>query len=118
MTDYLAFAAEALLLTLAVELAVAWLLGLRSRTQLLSIVLINVVTNPLLNYLLLVNGYFHLVVQTRALTVCLEAGVVLAEWALLVWALRLKTTKMLALSVVMNASSYFAGLLILARLPR
>ncbi len=112
MIEYLTFSAEALLITLAVELAVAWLLRLRSRTQLLSIALINLVTNPLLNYLLLVNGHFHLIAQARVLTVCLEAGVVLGEWALLAWALRLKPTRMLALSLVMNASSYLAGLLI------
>ncbi len=112
MTEYLRFAAEALLLTLAVELAIAWLLGLRGRDQLLSIALINLVTNPLLNYLLLVNGHFHVFTQAKLLTVCLEAGVVLAEWSLLVWALRLRSARMLALSLAMNASSYFAGLLI------
>jgi hypothetical protein len=112
MIDYLKFSAVALILTIIIESGIAWLFGLRSRRELLTIVLINVITNPLLNYLLAVNSYFHLISQTTALLLCLEITVVLVEWQLLVWVLRMNSKKMLLLSFVMNACSCGAGLLI------
>ena len=77
-----------------------------------TVMLINVITNPLLNYIIMVNGYFHLVSQTNAMMLCLEVGIVFVEWRLLVWVLRRGAIKMLVLSVVMNASSFLAGLLL------
>jgi hypothetical protein len=112
MIDYLKFSLEALLLTIAIEVIVALLFGLRSKQELWTVVLINVITNPLLNYLITVNGYFHLISQTTILILCLEVAVVLVEWRLLVWVLRQSTKKMLRLSFVMNTCSYLAGLLI------
>jgi hypothetical protein len=112
MIDYLKFSLEALLLTIAIEVIVALLFGLRSKQELWTVVLINVITNPLLNYLITVNGYFHLISQTTILILCLEVAVVLVEWRLLVWVLRQSTKKMLLLSFVMNTCSYLAGLLI------
>jgi len=112
MIDYLKFSLEALLLTIAIEVIVALLFGLRSKQELWTVVLINVITNPLLNYLITVNGYFHLISQTTILILCLEVAVVLVEWRLLVWVLRQSTKKTLLLSFVMNTCSYLAGLLI------
>ena len=112
MIEFLTSSAEALILTIAVELTVAWLFGLRSKKELLTIVLVNVITNPLLNYLLMVNSHFRLISQTKVLMLFLEAGIVIVEWRLLVWALAQKANKMLALSAVMNASSFIAGLLL------
>ena len=112
MIDYLRWSAEALILTIVIEVIIAWLFGLRSKRELLTVLLINVITNPLLNYLITVNGYFHLVSRTNLLILCLEVVVVLVEWRLLVWVLRQKVKKMLVLSVAMNAASYLAGLLI------
>ena len=112
MIDYLKFSLEALLLTIVIEVVVAWLFGLRSKRELWTVVLINVITNPLLNYLIAVNGYFHLISQTTILILCLEVAVVLVEWRLLVWVLGQNSRKMLLLSFVMNACSYLAGLLI------
>jgi hypothetical protein len=112
MFDFLRLFAIALFLTLAVEIGIAWLFRLRSKTELLTIGLINVITNPLLNYLILVNGYFHLVPQNFALVLLLESGVVIAEWRLLLWVLHRKAPRMLALALIMNACSYLAGLLV------
>ena len=112
MIEYLKFSAEALLLTIVIEGIIAWLFGLRSNREILTVLLINVITNPLLNYLIAVNGYFHLISQITVLILCLEMSVVLVEWRLLVWVLRQNAKKMLMLSFVMNACSYLAGLLI------
>jgi hypothetical protein len=113
MIDFLRLSAAALVITVLMELGVALLFGLRCKTELWGIVLINVVTNPLLNYFLAVNGYLHLFSHQGVLVLCLEVAVVLAEWRLLLWVLRQGATKMLALAVSMNACSYLAGLLLL-----
>jgi hypothetical protein len=112
MIDYLRLSAEALILTVVIEVIAAWLFGLRSKQELWTVLLINVITNPLLNYLIAVNGYFHMISQTKMLILCLEVVAVLVEWRLLVWVLRQGNKKMLVLSFVMNVASYFAGLLI------
>lgn len=112
MIDYLRSSAEALILTIAIEVSLAWLFRLRGKVELGTVILINVITNPLLNYIIMVNGYFHLVSQTNALILCLEAGIVFVEWRLLVYVIRKGVIKMLVLSVVMNASSFLAGLLL------
>ena len=113
MIDYLRLLGEALVLTVAIEVVIAWLFGLRQKRELFAFVLINVITNPLLNYLILINGYFHLVSRTDILIWCLEGVVVIAEWRLLIYALRQRQLKMGLLAVVMNGVSYAAGLLIL-----
>ncbi len=113
MIDYLRLGAEALILTIVIEVIVAWLFGLRNKTELLTLILVNVITNPLFNYFFMVNGRFHLISQVNVLTLCLEVGVVLAEWRLLVYVLRRGAKQMLALSAAMNATSFLAGFLIL-----
>jgi hypothetical protein len=47
MIDYLRLSAEALILTVVIEVGIAWLFGLRSKRELLTVLLINVITNPL-----------------------------------------------------------------------
>ena len=95
----------------------AALLGLRSRTALLAVALVNLVTNPLLTYALLVAA--HLAGwgtrATAGYVVALIVGellVVLAEWRLLLWALGGSPLRMLKVSVAINAASALAGILV------
>jgi hypothetical protein len=113
MLDFLRLSAAALVITVVVELGVAWFFGLRTKTELWGIVLINVVTNPLLNYLLAVNGYLHLFSHRAGLVLGLEVAVVFTEWRLLTWVFHRGVGKMLALAVSMNACSYLVGLVLL-----
>jgi hypothetical protein len=103
----------ALVLTILIEAGVAWLFGLRKKRELTVIILVNVITNPLLNYLVLVNAFFHYFIQPQILSGVLEVLVVLAEWRILVWALSRGAGKMLLLSLVMNAFSFLAGLFVI-----
>jgi hypothetical protein len=100
----------ALILTILIEVGVARLFGLKEKKELLTVVLVNVITNPLLNYLILVNAYFHLIGQSQILILIIEALVVLVEWRILVWALSQRAKKMFLLSLVMNACSFLVGL--------
>ncbi len=102
----------ALALTMIIEVAVAFLLGYRDRRSLAVVALVNVVTNPTLNYVVMVLAVFRIVPIGPALILCLEALVVLVEWRLMVYALDKNPNRLLVLSLVMNAASYSAGLLI------
>jgi hypothetical protein len=112
LAEYLKLSIESLILTIFIEVIIALLFGLRGKTELGTVILINVITNPLLNYLVAVNSYFHLISQSGVLILFLEVVVVIAEWRLLLYVLRTGVKKMLVLSIVMNACSYIAGLFI------
>ncbi len=102
----------ALALTVVIETGLAWLLGLRSKRALTTVALINVATNPLVNYLLAVNRYFDLIQTEWALVLGLEMAVVIAEWLALVYVLGLGKWKGLWLSAAPNGASFLIGWLI------
>lgn len=99
----------ALLLTIIIELTAALLIGYRKRNEIITIILINVITNPALNYLLFVNRTLSLFEISIFVILFLELLVVLIEWRLLVFALKEKSNKLLALSIVINFCSYIIG---------
>ena len=113
-TDFVALRLiGSLLLTLAVELPVAWLLGFRSRRELLAVTLVNVVTNPPL--VLVLVGIDALAVGQDAtlfvpLVAVLEVATVVIEWFLLRWATRRSWRDALKVSFWANAASFVVGL--------
>lgn len=108
INDYLL----ALFLTIAIELVVALFFGFRKKLEILAIVFVNLLTNPVLNYLLLVNNHFSFFKITLVIILFLELLVVLAERKLLLYALQEKSNRILVLSFAMNFCSYIAGILI------
>jgi hypothetical protein len=76
-----------------------------------AVILVNLVTNPSLNYLLYLNAYFGAIRHCFLLIVLLEAAVILVEWALLVFALRGNKLSLFVLSFIMNVCSYLTGVL-------
>jgi hypothetical protein len=102
----------ALLLTIVIELLVACFFGYRKKLEIFSIICINLLTNPLLNYLFLINNHFSFMIINLFVIISLEVLVVLIEWKLLVYALHENSRKMFVLSLAMNFCSYIAGVLI------
>jgi len=101
--------------TLVLELPVAVAFGLRTRQALLAVVLVNLITNPLLNYLSAATAHFvdwphGSTASVAVIIVTAEALVVIVEWRLLTWALGEPSRRMLALALCMNAVSTLAGL--------
>ena len=102
----------ALLLTEIVEITVALLLGYRRPRQIMAVFVINLITNPSVNFLVFLNDYFGLIQDRLLLILFLELGVILVEWAMLVIALRENKKSLLGLSFAMNTCSYLTGVLI------
>jgi hypothetical protein len=102
----------ALALTLIIEGAAAFLMGYRGKRFYSILILMNIMTNPAINYILTLffligpQGMYHFA------EVFLEAVVVLVEWRILSYVFPGKAGKMLRLSLVLNASSYLSGLLL------
>jgi hypothetical protein len=96
--------------TIGLEVATALALGFRQRSELASVVLVNVFTHPLLCYLLWVSGSMRSVPIGFWVVLPFEAGVVLVEWWLLCFALRRRRSwRLLGLSLAMNGVSFLAG---------
>jgi hypothetical protein len=106
---------SALALTLAIELPLAAALGLRTRRSLLTVALINLITNPLLNFIGLVLARFWdwgaAPASAMPVIITAEVVVVLAEWRLLLWVLGGSSRRMLVVSLALNGASAAAGLI-------
>jgi hypothetical protein len=98
----------ALLLTVAIEGGIAWLFGFRTGRSQLGMAMINVMTNPVLNLLLLLLAWLGVQV-TLLLVVFLEVSVVAAEWGLLVYVFGGPKGRRFALSLAANTASFLAG---------
>ncbi len=115
MAENSALLLPALALTIFIETGVAWLLAYRRKTEIAAVICVNVITNPALNYFLLLKGVFGAAPATLLLVLFLEAGIVFVEWLLLWFALRRDPLKILFLSFAMNACSYLAGVILFSR---
>lgn len=109
MTEALLRLVWALLLTLAAELCMALLLGLRSKTDLLLIAGVNLVTNPALNIALALVRTYAGGAFVPAL-ILLEIAVVFGEFAIYKNGLRFEKIKPLLFSLILNAVSFGTGL--------
>ncbi len=103
----------ALLGTILIEISVAYFLGYRDKKYLITIISIDCITNPTLNYLFLFNTVVFLIPIHILLIVFLEILVVIVEWKLLVFILGEKSREMFKLSFLMNFLSCVMGMLIL-----
>jgi hypothetical protein len=101
-----------LLLTIIVELIIACFFGYKKKSEIIVIICINIITNPVLNYLLLLNNHFSFVKLNLFVIPFLEIVVILVEWRLLVYVLSGKSGNLLILSLLMNFCSYVSGVLI------
>ena len=101
----------ALLLTLIIEGGIAYLLGLRKDQQLLTVAMINVITHPVLSYLLLVFGYLGMDV-TLGLVSILEILVVIVEWQLLIYVFGSPSRRFFIVSLLANSVSFLIGILL------
>ena len=103
----------ALAFTEAIELLVALLFGMRSSDELWAVGYVNLITNPILNYILLFCAKFHVMNIGWGGVVLLEIIIVIAEWLLMFYALKKRPVKLFFLSLVMNSCSVGLGLMLL-----
>lgn len=100
-----------LLITIVVECGIAFILGYRKR-DLLNVLLVNILTNPLLNSLVIyVNVYYGLKYRNIVLYI-LEVIVLIVEGMIYQKYLEKRKINGYLLSLILNVSSYVIGLII------
>ena len=99
-----------LLLTILFEMIAAYIMGLRTKKELLLTILVNIITNPLLVYFSLILMY-HLGIKTGTILTyaILEPLVIYVEY--LIYISCLSDRNCLFLSIVLNIVSIIGGLL-------
>ncbi|MBQ6559602.1 MAG: hypothetical protein IJL85_02105 [Erysipelotrichaceae bacterium] len=99
-----------LLLTILFEMIAAYIMGLRTKKELLLTILVNIITNPLLVYFSLILMY-HLGIKTGTILTyaILEPLVIYVEY--LIYISCLSDRNCLFLSIVLNLVSIIGGLL-------
>ena len=114
MSDILLPLIFSLVLTLAVELPLALLLKVRRVKDLLVIALVNILTNPVVNFcyyaaILLFSEYS---VITYIILAVLEIAAVIVEFLFYRRLLSYDRIGKLKLSIILNSASFLAGLLL------
>ena len=102
----------ALILTIVIELAAAYLLGYGTRRIATVIVCVNLITHPLFCYFLWVNYRFSIIPINYTSIIVLEILITVVESILFCFATRRKYFEMLKLAFYLNATSFLLGLLI------
>ncbi len=102
--DYL----SSLVITIVIEICVALLFGYRSEAAWKTVILMNLMTHPMLTYLLWIDSYAGFLDST-ILLIILEMLVVFVEWGILCYVLRDKPRWLLLLSFTANAASFGIG---------
>ncbi len=102
----------ALALTLLIELFIVYILGFRTKKEIITVIFINLITHPLLCYFLWINSFIFIIHIDYFSIIVLEIFVALIESILLFFALKQKYFNMLKLSFFINTVSFLIGLVI------
>ena len=103
-----------LILTLVTEIIVAIIFGFRTKLFIAVIVLINLITHPLLNFIIQFLHTLQINVDIYHI-IPLEVAVIIAEWLLLLYVFGEPRKKLFLLSVTMNTVSFLAGIIVFWR---
>ena len=103
----------ALILTILIEETVVFLLGNRNKNTFLVVALVNVMTNPVANYIVMTNNIFNIIKPDISLVIILEVLIVYIEWKILEYILpNQEKQSYLFLSIMMNLASFLTGIIL------
>lgn len=102
-----------LVITEIIEIIIAFFLGWRGKRFYTALILINVITNPILNCILMILNSFN--INNLVYAPILEFLVVIVEWKLFEYALGKCQNKYFSLSLTINLSSYLLGVIYLSK---
>ena len=103
----------ALFLTILIEETVILLLGYRNKNTLLVVALVNVITNPTANYIVMTNNIFNIIKPNILLVIFLEVLIVYIEWKILEYVLpNQEKQSYLILSIIINLASFSTGIVL------
>lgn len=100
-----------LLITLVVEGLIALIIGYRKR-DLLNVILVNILTNPLVNSISIAINYYYGLKYRNIALIILEILAFLIEGFIYYKCLKKRKINGFVLSLILNLSSYLIGLLV------
>ena len=103
---------RSLLITLVVEILVAIVLKIKDKKDLLNILLVNLLTNPLLNAIIIYINVFYSIKARNISLIFLEIFIVFIEGFIYKKVLKYKKINCYLLSLILNFSSYILGTII------
>lgn len=103
------YMARAAILTVIIEICASLIIGIKNKKDLLNVILVNVMTNPLVNAItIFFNFYFGILGRNICLTI-LEILVVISEGFVYKKYLKFNKINPYVVSLILNTFSYFLG---------
>lgn len=103
------YIARSLILTVLIEVALALIIGIRKRKDILNVILVNTITNPIVNIVpITLNVYVSLFARNVSLIV-LEVLALFVEAIIYKFTLKYKKINWFLISLILNASSFGIG---------
>ena len=100
---------KCLLLTIILELVVAFVIGIKNKKDIINVILVNIITNPLV---VTIPVYFNIkygLLERNIMLFVLEILTVITEGYIYKRVLDYKKLNPFILSIILNLSSYFIG---------
>ena len=101
-----------LILTVLIELLLALIIGIKSKKDIIIVILVNLFTNPLVTIIPFIFNIYCGIMYKKISLIILEILVVLLEGYIYKKSLNIKKLNPYLLSLILNISSYGVGLII------
>jgi len=99
--------------TILIEGSAAYAIGFRERQFVLVMILVNLITNPFMNFIVVLLAYLQMSSYLYWIILPLELVLIPVEYSLLSYAIPQRKKELLRLSAVMNLTSFAVGLIFL-----
>lgn len=100
---------KCLILTIIIETIVALIIGIRNKKDILNIILVNILTNPLVTSIPVYFNIKYGVLERDIALIILEVFTVIIEGIIYIKFLKFKKINSILISIYLNACSYFIG---------
>ena len=103
---------RSLIITLIIEISIALILKIKNKKDILNVILVNLFTNPLLNSIIIPINIFIGILERNIVLIILEILIIFIEGFIYQKVLNYKKINAYLLSLILNFSSYFIGIII------
>ena len=101
-----------LVLTILIEVIISLIIGVRDKKDILFIVLVNIVTNPIITIIPFIINLYCGIIMRRVVLIILELLTVFVEAIIYRKTLKFNKINCFRLSLILNACSYVIGIMI------
>lgn len=100
---------RSLICTIIIELVVSIILGIKNKKDILNVILVNIITNPLVAVIPVYFNFFYSLKMRNIFLIILEILTLIFEGYMYKKYLNFKNINPFLISLILNCSSYFIG---------